>query len=242
MTTLPTRLRAARATRGFTLLELVFVGLIASVLFLVLIRWVLTLGAASSATLDNASAQRSADVARDAFAADVVTARPCALGEQTALRQIAPDRVSFYISNDGSRPDTPVDLVQWQVDGTNLTRQLVAATDLDGDGIAGACEFPANFPKQAAGKSYADNITAIQSDRIAGGDQSLRPAFYTVSGGQTVTDPAQAWGTCAQHQSADRCYASAIGLNWLFRSPVDGGAPIAVARTYQFSSTGEGLS
>lgn len=233
-------LRRRRRTpgRGFTLLELVVVAAVSSVLFLMVIRWVLTLGAASSVTLDNASAQRTAQVAVNAFADDMARSRPCAIGVPTALRRIAPDSVTFSVA----RADSPgtFSLVTWTIQPRGSAGAWVLVRS-----VADAGSPSSKDPCPGAGgslKTFDGNLIPVQSDRILTGDLSVRPAFFAVADGQRVTDPVQAWGDCTAGQDADRCFARSVGVNWTFASPVDTAAPIGVTRTYSFATTGEGLS
>ena len=67
---LPTH-RRSRAGRGVTLLEVAVVAAIASVIFLLLIRWLLTLAAVDSAALSTATASRSSSYTESRPSADL---------------------------------------------------------------------------------------------------------------------------------------------------------------------------
>jgi type II secretory pathway component PulJ len=234
------RVRTRAAAGAFTLLELVVVAAISSVLFLLLIKWVLTLASASSATLEGSSTERTAQIAQAAFGADVANAVPCAEGQGSPIRQITPDAVEFYRT---APSGTSIDLVAWRIVGTSLQRSYVSHQV----GDANTCDTPTD-PLINTGavswQTFSNSVGAVQSAYIESGVAGLRPAFATVTNGQTVTDPVQAWGNCTQVANVNdqRCFAAAITVYWLFLSPVTGSQPSTVSRNYAFTPTAGDLS
>lgn len=254
------RLRAP--ARGFTLIELVVVAALASILFTVLVRWVLTLAAASTNTLDNASSRRIADVAMDTFSEDIRSARVCQAGASSPLSAIGPASVTFLRTSDVD--PSMVQMVTWTVAPTakgawSLTRAATAdqsCTSSTGLTVpfcstspnpastptGSATAAPSGSSSASVCRSYADAVVPVQTDRILAGDSTVRPAFYTLLEGQQVADPQQAWGKCTDGATADRCFATAVGLNWSFVSPSDGGAPVSLSRLFTFPTSTAGVS
>lgn len=224
--------RLTRPARGFTLLELVVVGVISSVLFLLLVRWVSTMSASASVTLENAAVQRSLDVSAAAVAADADRAKPCAPGVASPVRSVSPDSLTFTVSDDTGT----ISHVTWAVRRAGsgpfeLTRTVLPASPGD------AC-----LPDAGAASvlTYHRPLAAVETERILGGDRSRTPAFYTVTGGVATSSGAQAWGGCGSNEDAARCYADGFGVTWNLLSS-ERTNPITLSRAYTFATTTKDL-
>lgn len=237
------RLRLTRHPRGFTLLELVIVAAVASVLFAILIQWVLTLASVSQGNLAAASTARTADLARTAFAADMAAAIPCDVAVTSPVRSVGPDALTVTVRRTES---TAVDLVTWRVAGSQLQRAVVRHADAEADPCLFAAD-PLREPQRVAWQTFATGVTPVDQTRVLAG--SATPAFVTVTGAQTALElaaahgrpAASAYGSCAPGAGDDFCYATGVAVSWLLRTPT-GHGPATVARSFPFSSTFRGLS
>lgn len=235
--------RRRPAGGGFTLLELVIVAAISSVLFLVLIRWVLSLSATSANTLDSDAIQRSASVAQDAFAADVANAALCDLGAHSPILSIDPNTVSFFTQTKDPATGAagPLQLTTWTIGTSNqagrtqvgLTRSVVPA---DLNDPCNKTAIPAG-----TGASYGEFLTAVPADAIKLGLSGAAPGFDTLVGGASNPAAAQKWGGCTDASAESRCNAQQISIRWTFQSPSGATAPISVANSFPFTVTPGGI-
>jgi len=135
MSTRPTSARPARVVksrtrraRGFSLLELVLVSAVSSIIMLMVVRWVLTLGTVSAMAIDNATAGRNAAYVNARMSSDFDSVTQCDPGSASTLYELSSTTVAFFITT--NRPDgsSGVELVRWTIDGTLVTR---TATPID---------------------------------------------------------------------------------------------------------------
>lgn len=174
-----------RRGRGYSLLELVIVALLAAALVALIGRWVGQLGqvALQQATgnLNSASV-----VTVDRIEDDIVSAVSCT-GTDSPIREISASRLELYVSNGSG-----VQLVRWEVDATtgNLTRAAVEPTQ--------GCEFP----EPPAGAFVLGSVVT----GTAGA-----PLFTPLSEA-TVAGSAEVYGTCS-NRDLDRCRIDAVETN-----------------------------
>lgn len=229
----PRRLvRRAQSRRGFTLLELVLVAALSSVLFLILIRWTFSLNSSSSATMDSTSAQRSADVSRGAFADDVANTFTC-LNYTNPVESLSPTATTFTVLLPANYGGSTVSATYGKV-----TWSIVADTGAP----AGTYKLVRSFAPFPGCSSAGTTGSMAANSRvyapIVDAPTTTNPGFYTVTSGRSSSDTVNC--QVAADAGKDPCFATTIGMTWLFRSTLTA-APVALSRSYLFATTKEGL-
>jgi type II secretory pathway pseudopilin PulG len=109
-----------RAARGFTLLELIIVAVVAMVIFAFLIRWVMNLGTISDNGLSQSQAARSTLSVDVALGADTSQATACG-NFLTPIRAFDPKVLELYVSSTFADVEE-THLVRYEVADGTLTR------------------------------------------------------------------------------------------------------------------------
>ena len=113
-----------RTSRGFTLLEVAIVAAVASVIFLILIRWMTSLGEVAGGIADRAIPSRAASYAQTLLASDLASATVCNPGSGTAIRNLSDRNLELYISGIKSDGTPGIVLVAYNVANGEITRTL----------------------------------------------------------------------------------------------------------------------
>lgn len=122
--------RRGRATRGFTLLELMATVAITGTVLALALPWVMSVVTSTTTNLDTAAGARAAATITRALNTDLTHALTCpATG--TPFAQSDPTTFALYatIADDGTDASgAPVQLVVWHLAGTTLSRATTPAT------------------------------------------------------------------------------------------------------------------
>lgn len=108
--------------RAFTLLEVAIVAAVASVIFLILIRWMSSLGAVAGSIADKAIPSRAASYTQTLLASDLALATVCDPGNGTAIRNLSDRNLEFYIRGTRSDGKPGILLVSYSVSEGEITR------------------------------------------------------------------------------------------------------------------------
>lgn len=220
-------IKLKRTTRGFTLLELVVVATVASIIFLLLARWVLTLGEINNSTLTQASAARSTSYVDSRIVSDLGQATTCV--NSNTMRKVDYRTVEFYIQGSYQSGGSGTYLVRYQNEGTLLTRTLYQV-----DPATGKCD--------PTGTSFGRKVLA-SGVRAATEEKPLFTADAT-SGNNVTCTPVlinQNDGTKKYEPRGAGCTPSNINV-YLFVQPAgaDNGHDI-LTRTYAVNKFGGSL-
>ena len=115
-----------RHQRGVSLIEVVVVAAMASIIFLMLLRWLLTLSAVSTTTINNATTARQGAYLDVRFAADVASATGCDTPGASPIHHFDSSEIAFYTTGPRNDGTFGLRLVTWagqqQGDSGNVTR------------------------------------------------------------------------------------------------------------------------
>lgn len=194
------------AERGFTMLEVTIVATLLSILLLVLLRWVGSLGTAAGVGVELTSATRDLNYAAEAIRNDINQAEGCAAnGMDVPLRQITPTTITLYRQISGRST-----LVLWRLAGPQSNGYgLLQRAEVDDDGN---CGFNTTTP---AWKTVLDKVVMDGSTVV----------FVPIQLGQRRTDN-QAYGDCTG-EAALACLYSAIEINLAVAGGSEGSTTIA---------------
>lgn len=227
--TLQRALRRRGPNGGFTLLEVVVTAAVASIIFVMLTRWVLTLSAVASAGLETSTPGRAAAYTDFRISADIGSATVCDAGTSNPVRTLSPDTLELYTRgvDSAGRPQTY--LVRWRVASATLTRtQTLVQPDL------GQCG--------PGGPSYGERVMATNVRT----PNAAKPAFTALVEGATestcqpVTVTADD-GTSHESPQGEACFADALTVDLVMLSTGTDPAPVAMTKSYQVSAGGGAL-
>lgn len=222
---------ATRHARAFTLIEVVVVAMVASVIFVFLTRWVLTLGQVTDHGLTAAAAARSTLSAETALARDTARVSPCDPASGGAVRTLTPSVLELYTAEqvtftvDGHPPFTELErhLVRYEVAGSTLTRTVTVLDDrcravpssggstapqVVATGLATATATRRSFTGNIAGAAVTGDCTSSVSYDPATGEArhtSNGPACQATS--LTVRVTAHPAGPGSGHDTTTRTFA-----------------------------------
>jgi Tfp pilus assembly protein PilV len=182
--------------RGYSLLELVAVALLAAGLIALVGRWVGQLGQVALQQASTGLLSNSVVVA-DRLEDDLTAAVSCT-GTDSPVREVTASRLEVYVADD----DGTVDLVRWEVDtGTGLLTRAEAEA-------VGSC----SYPPLSSGNEMIGSVATGSPEA---------PLFVPVSEADP-TDPEGVYGICTDRDDA-RCRISALEVNL---TVLDAGTPV----------------
>lgn len=169
-----TMTRNRRSRRAVTLLEVAVVAAVASIIFLLLIRWLLTLAAVDATTLSTGQAARATNYVDARLSADLAAAAGCTTYTASPLRELSPTTLALYTSGGRTDGSTGMQLVVWNLDTASglLTRWSTPIVDTAG------CTSPPAAPAVGSRPVMADQVST------AGGART----FTALSGGADAGD------------------------------------------------------
>lgn len=234
------------STRAFTLLEVVIVAAVAAVVFLILIRWLSSLGAVAGAVAQNAVPTRNATYAETRLKADLGSATVCDPVAGTPLRELTDRTLELYIDGAHSDGSPGILLVRWTADSGNLTRSVFEVS------VADQC-LPAPGSTSASRVISTNVYTGAQTPFFqavsSGIDQGeCRTFTRPLPGTQTALNPA---GTPVSTPEGAGCFAPGVqvqiafinaGQDYTDSANWDPGVnPVRINRTLPVASTSGGL-
>jgi prepilin-type N-terminal cleavage/methylation domain-containing protein len=131
--------RWIRANRGYTLVELVIVAVVATVLLGILVRWAFALVSATQTSSAGIQVARDLTVVSAVLTADVRAAQGCdPVGLDGPVAGITDTTLTLLadVSGPGGAPDGIPDQVSWRLEGSRLQRAVTV-----GPGTDNGCTF-----------------------------------------------------------------------------------------------------
>lgn len=216
----------AGSAGGFTLLEVVITAVVASVIFLLLTRWVLTLATVSSVGLEATTPARSVSYTDYRMLSDFSSATSCDSGTRNPIRTLDVDTLEMYQESTDSSGASATYLVRWRVNGPNLTRTLIRVHP-----ETGSCT--------AAGVAYGERVLASNVRTPT----ASKPAFTAFVDGQaaqgcSVSSETDDSGQVREASVGEGCFASAVSVNLTMVSAGPEPAPALLTKTYQVATGG----
>lgn len=200
--------------RGFTLLEVVTVAAVASIIFLILLRWLSTLGGVAGNVSVSSAAGRNATYVEYRLGNDISSATVCDPVSGAAIRTLDDRTLELYVNGRHTDGSEGVQLVRWRGTQGTLTR---TAWDVSLD---------SNCLPEAGNTT----TSRIMSTGVYTG--SVQPFFTGMIDGvsvgtcRTVTrpipgteSPANPNGTPTSTPEGDACFAPSIGTRITFLVP-----------------------
>ena len=207
-----------RHRRGLSLLEVVVVAAVASVIFLILLRWVLTMTAVSTITIDNANPARNAAYLDTRLAADIAAATTCDATSQTPIAHLDPTSFDMYTTGNRSDGTNGLKVIRWSATNNQITR---AETNLIGDG-SDCITYTPGTPKTIAAGATGTTYFQAQTGGTDDGTCSILNS-YPQDTDQT---------------GADACNPDTIKVNISLSTASDEAAPVTVQRSYPVAHYG----
>ena len=201
-----------RTRRAVSLLEVVIVAAVSAAIFLILLRWVLTLTAVSTVTIDNSVPARNAAYLDARLSADIAAATTCDGVAQTPVARFDPTSFDLYINGNRSDGHNGLKVVRWAVTNGQVTR---SETNLAGDGSDCLTYIPGT-PKTVAGSIGNTNIFTSE---VAGEDAG---SCAVIDGQPRDTDDA----------GGDSCHPDTIRVAALLTTAAGEQSPVTVQRSY----------
>lgn len=207
-----------RTWRGVTLIEVVVVAAVASVIFIMLLRWLLTLSAVSTTTINNASTARQGAYLDVRFAADIASATGCDTPEASPIVRFTPTELSFYTSGPRNDGTSGTRLVTWTGQSTSITR---SETPID------------------ATTNGCNTSTAVSSGSTITTDTLVGDRLFTAIANNTaMTAPDDDCILLDSTPTGASCDATAVTLATTITSVNNESGAVAVNHTYTFPGRG----
>ena len=118
---LPLHMVPRNRGRAISLIEVVVVIAVSAVVFLILVRWLLTLATIDSAALNNAGAARDSAYLDARISADLAGATGCETPDSNPVRSLSPTSLVIYTNGPRSDGTTGLKAVTWTYQGGNNT-------------------------------------------------------------------------------------------------------------------------
>lgn len=227
--------RGFSPVRGFTLLEVAVVAAVSAVIFLVLIRWMTSLGQVAGAVADKQITDRNAGFASEMLSADLQAAALCDPAQASPVRKVTDRVLELYINEQRTDGAFGIRLVRWQAADGELTRTSWDVSESSG---AQFCE-----PEPGSAAQATVIATSVYTPTQESSGRTPVPVFTPYSSGSVVADNSCATGV--------GCAADAVGFKAVFLTPgsstsdsaewVSGAAPTREDRVIPVSPTQGGL-
>lgn len=235
-------MRIRRKARGFTLIEVATVAAVASIVFLILLRWLSTLGTVSGAIANSSTPNRNAAYVQARLGEDLSSATVCDPVAGTPLRTVSSRVLELYTTGKGSDGKPTVELVRWSAGSGVLTRTAWNMTQASGG--TGTCLPPKG--EVEAGQVMASSVYTGTSAWM----------FAALKDGQVISDAGGQPAACetsatglptVARNAGGACYASQVQLNLTLLSGgqstqdsakwTDTASPTRIKRVYTLPNT-----
>lgn len=124
-------------------MEVTVIAAVSSIIFLILLRWLISLTSLSTASIETAPASRDGAYVDSAFSTDIGAASPCEDGGPI-LVELTAARIGFHIKGNRADGTSGPQLISWSADsGGAVTRSVT-----DEDAATGVC-LPVAAPRTA---------------------------------------------------------------------------------------------
>lgn len=220
----------ARRGRGFTILELAIVAAVSAVIFLVLLRWMTSLGQVAGSVADKQISTRNADFAVQMLDADMRAAALCNLDDASPVRLVSDRVLELYVNDQRSDGTFGLRLVRWHAADGELTRTV---WDVNPSSGAQSCN-----PLPGATASAIVIATSVYTPTPESTGRSVVPIFTAYVNGVPDTTACPSGSGCA---------AESVRFDGVFLTPgsstsdsqqwVSGASPTRVDRVFEVATT-----